>query len=187
MSNPDASGYWYDKDDSAPDAVDLLNLLRKYREAERKMRAQTRGSMGMNETDLLAIRFLLRAHRKGLILRQRDFAQELGISNASVSALIDRLCRDGYAQRVVHPSDRRSVSLVPTEYSDTEVRNTLKKMHERMLEAAHSLSIEERKAAARFLEVMISSVDHHPPLGVPQRMAEEPSPHVRAKSTAPTQ
>lgn len=159
MGSYQASGYWYNESSSVPEAVDLLNLMRRYREAERKMRAHTRGSMGMNETDMSALRFLLAAHRKGMIPRQRDFAEELGISNASVSVLIDRLCRDGYAERIVHPADRRSVGIVPTEYSDTEVRGTLHRMHERMMDSVDTLSVDERVAVAKFLEAMISSVE----------------------------
>ncbi|HJX78146.1 MarR family winged helix-turn-helix transcriptional regulator [Glutamicibacter sp.] len=159
MSSYKASGYWYQEGSSVPEAVDLLNLMRRYREAERKMRAVARGSMGMNETDMSALRFLLREHRKGVIPRQRDFAEELEISNASVSVLIDRLCRDGYAERIVHPADRRSVGIVPTEHSDTEVRGTLRQMHERMLDAVSSLSESERIAVAKFLESMIGSVE----------------------------
>lgn len=159
MSSYQASGYWYDEGDSVPQGVDLLNLMRRYREAERTMRAQTRNSMGMNETDMSALRFLLREHRKGIMPRQRDFAEELGISNASVSVLIDRLCRDGYAERIVHPADRRSVGIVPTEYSENEVRGTLHKMHERMMDAVGTLSESERIATAKFLKAMIRSVE----------------------------
>ncbi|MGP5581677.1 MarR family winged helix-turn-helix transcriptional regulator [Glutamicibacter arilaitensis] len=159
MSSYQASGYWYDEGDSVPQGVDLLNLMRRYREAERTMRAQTRSSMGMNETDMSALRFLLGEHRKGVIPRQRDFAEELGISNASVSVLIDRLCRDGYAERIVHPADRRSVGIVPTEYSENEVRGTLHKMHERMMDAVGTLSESERVATAKFLKAMIRSVE----------------------------
>jgi len=159
MSSYQASGYWYGEGRSVPEAVDLLNLMRRYREAERRMRAATRGSMGMNETDMSALRFLLAAHGKGVTPRQRDFAEELGISNASVSVLIDRLCRDGYAERVVHPADRRSVGIVPTDYSDTEVRGTLHRMHEQMMDAVGTLSEDERVAVAKFLEAMIRSVE----------------------------
>jgi len=159
MSHYESSGYWYGDGQSAPEAVDLLNLMRRYRDAERNMRANTRGSMGMNETDMTALRFLLGAHRKGEVPRQRDFAEKLGISNASVSALIDRLCRGGYAQRVMHPADRRSVGIIPTQYSDTEVRGTLQQMHERMMAAVDGLNVEERKAAAKFLNALIASVE----------------------------
>ncbi len=156
MSSYRASGYWYDKGTSVPGAVDLLNLMRRFREAERKMRAQTRNSMGMNETDMSALRFLLAEHRKGVI--------------ASISVLIDRLCRDGYAERIVHPSDRRSVGIIPTQYSDTEVRGTLHEMHERMMDAVNMLSERERIAAAKFLEAMIRSVE------IADRPTEPPAP-----------
>ncbi|WPR64421.1 MarR family winged helix-turn-helix transcriptional regulator [Glutamicibacter protophormiae] len=171
MSSYRASGYWYDKGTSVPGAVDLLNLMRRFREAERKMRAQTRNSMGMNETDMSALRFLLAEHRKGVIPRQRDFAEELGISHASISVLIDRLCRDGYAERIVHPSDRRSVGIIPTQYSDTEVRGTLHEMHERMMDAVNMLAEDERIAAAKFLEAMIRSVE------IDDRPIEPPAPN----------
>ena len=55
------SGYWYPG--HFPEPVDVLNLLRRYREAERRMRLRTRGSMGMGETDLIAVRLLLRRHQ----------------------------------------------------------------------------------------------------------------------------
>ncbi|GMA32099.1 hypothetical protein [Litorihabitans aurantiacus] len=57
--NGHRSGYWYPSDEVEP--VEVLSLLRRYREAERAMRARTRDSMGMGETDLIALRFLLRA------------------------------------------------------------------------------------------------------------------------------
>lgn len=177
MDSYGASGYWYDEGGSVPEAVDLLNLMRRYREVERKMRAHARGSMGMNENAMSALRFLLAEHRKGVILRQRDFAEELGISNASVSVLIDRLCRDGYAERIVHPADRRSVGIVPTEYSHTEVRGTLHKIHERMMGAVSALSEGERVATAKFLEAMIRSVEFVD--GEMEQPASEDTPAVR--------
>jgi len=162
MQEGQGQGYWYSSADQSLEPVDLLNLLRKYREAERRMRVRTRDSMRMGESDLVALRFLLRARRAGLVVRQRDLAQELDISGASASALVDRLCRDGYAQRVVHPEDRRSVAIEPTAFSDGEVRQTLGKMHQRMLEAAESLTPVERAAAARFLSAMIDSLAETP-------------------------
>lgn len=131
-------------------------------------KAPSRGSPASGESSSSSIFWLgkldlesraIAAHRQGVIPRQRDFAEELGISNASVSVLIDRLCRDGYAERIVHPADRRSVGIVPTEYSDTEVRGTRHRMHERMMDAAGTLSEDERVAVAKFLEAMISSVE----------------------------
>ncbi len=120
-----SSGYWYSADTTAPDPVDVLNLLRRYREAEHAMRVRTRDSMRMGETDLVALRHLLKASRSGEITRQRDLAKALGITAASASSLVDRLVRDGYVRRVPHPMDRRSVAIETTAKTDEEVRSTL--------------------------------------------------------------
>lgn len=159
--SPDAaasSGYWYSGTAEDPGPVDLLNLLRAYREAERKMRAKTRNDMGMGETDLVALRYLIKEHAAGRSVRQREIAAELDIAAASASVLIDRLCRQGYAERVAHPDDRRSVAVVPTAHSEQEVRQTLGEMHRRMLEAVESLSREERAGAAAFLSALTTSI-----------------------------
>ena len=71
------SGYWYPDAESAS-TVDVLNLLRRYRSAETAMRARTRSSMRMNETDLVALRFLLREQRAGRIVIIRIFLAVCG-------------------------------------------------------------------------------------------------------------
>ncbi|GAA1145225.1 hypothetical protein GCM10009672_15670 [Nesterenkonia lutea] len=153
------SGFWYSGTAHAPSSVDVLNLLRRYRESERRMRARTRDAMGMGETDLLALRHVLRAQSTGVLLRQRDLAHELEISAASVSVLADRLIRDGYVRRVPVPGDRRSVAIEPTIAGDDEVRDTLSEMHRRMLGAVETLTEEEREAVAKFLNGLITSVE----------------------------
>ncbi|MCH8560201.1 MarR family winged helix-turn-helix transcriptional regulator [Nesterenkonia sp. DZ6] len=156
---PRPGGYWYQDSGHAPSSVDVLNLLRRYRESERKMRSRTRESMSMGETDLLALRFVLRAQSAGELLRQRDLAQELDISAASVSVLVDRLIRYGYVRRVPFPSDRRSVAIEPTIAGDQEVRETLSEMHRRMIETVETLTEAERAAVTKFLLGLIASVD----------------------------
>ncbi|GAA4776815.1 MarR family winged helix-turn-helix transcriptional regulator [Microbacterium gilvum] len=152
-----ASGYWYPDGDGAT-TVDVLNLLRRYRSAETAMRARTRASMRMNETDLVALRHLLREQRAGRAVRPVDLARVLDISTASVTALIDRLERDGHARRAPHPTDRRAGVVVPTAESDAEVRKTLGPMHQRMLALVDGLSEKERAVVARFLAGMADAV-----------------------------
>lgn len=113
----------------------------------------------MGETDLLALRHVLRAQSAGELLRQRDLARELDISAASVSVLVDRLIRDGYVRRVPIPDDRRSVAIEPTISGDHEVRQTLSTMHRRMLETVDALTESERTAVAKFLDGLIVSLD----------------------------
>ena len=154
----DGSGYWYARNPNTFSSIDLLNLLREYREAEKAMRARTRESMGMGETDLVALRFLVRERAAGRVCRQRDLAKALELTPASTSALVDRLSRLRYIRRVPHPEDRRSVELEILVKTDREVKATLSEMHARMIQAAESLTEEERAGAAKFLTGLISSV-----------------------------
>ncbi|WP_261166991.1 MarR family winged helix-turn-helix transcriptional regulator [Microbacterium sp. Marseille-Q6965] len=153
-----ASGYWY-PDAEGTTTVDVLTLLRRYRSAETAMRARTRAQMRMNETDLMALRYLLREKHAGRPVRPVDLARYLHISTASVTTLVDRLVRDDHARREPHPTDRRTQIIVPTAHSDTEVRATLGPMHQRMLALVDGLSEGERAVVARFLEGMTAAVE----------------------------
>lgn len=123
------------------------------------MRARTRGSMGMGETDLIALRFLLKAQREGSVVLQRDLVRVLDISSASVTALVDRLERSGHVRREPHPGDRRAVAVVATTDSDKEVRETLGAMHKRMIATVDELDTAQLEAVARFLSGMIAAVE----------------------------
>ncbi|MBP3977149.1 MarR family transcriptional regulator [Microbacterium sp. BLY] len=133
-------------------------MLRRYRSAETAMRARTRASMGMNETDLVALRFLLREQKAGRIVRPIDLARMLDISTASTTTLIDRLEKGGHARREPHPTDRRAGIVVPTVSSDDEVRATLGAMHRRMLALVDDLTDEERAVVMRFLVGMTAAI-----------------------------
>lgn len=153
-----ASGYWYPERDGAS-TVDVLNLLRRYRAAEARMRARTRASMEMGETDLLALRVMLGAQRRGELVRQRDLARILSITSASVTVLVDRLERSGHVERRPHPTDRRSTVVVATRATDDEVRETLGAMHARMIDVVDDLSAAELEVVARFLSGMAAAVE----------------------------
>lgn len=131
------------------------------------MRRRTRSTMGMGETDLIALRFLLREQGEGRSVLQRDLVRALGVSSPSVTALVDRLVASGHVTRQPHPTDRRAVVVVPTVDSDSEVRATLGAMHQRMIAAVDELDGAELEAVARFLSSMISAVE------VPQDLDQE--------------
>ena len=75
---------------------------------------------------------------------------------------MDRLVRDGYAKRIPHPDDRRSVAVVPTEHGKEEVRTTLRDMHGRMMAVVNEMSAAERDVVAAFLRRMIEGVTQPP-------------------------
>lgn len=154
----DDGHFWYSDEEESATAIEVLNLLRAYRETETRMRSQIRDDMSMGEKDILALRYILAARSAGEVLRQKDLATMLSITGASASALVDRLCRDGYAERIAHPKDRRSVAVNPTEFGEKEVRETLRNMHQKMFEVVERMSGPERATVARFLRQMTQSI-----------------------------
>ncbi len=162
-------GYWYPPDESRrATAVRVLNALREYRASETAMRRRTRSSMAMGETDLLALRYLLDAEKAGHGIRPKELAARLGMTSASMTALVDRMVSGGFVTREPHPVDRRAIILRPTPGADEEVRHTLSQMHQRMIEVAESLTPEQAEAVTFFLQRMREAVDtvdaEHPDL-----------------------
>jgi len=158
MAGGRSTGYWYTADDTRR-GVAVLDALREYRASEAAMRRRMRAAMRMGETDLLAIRYLLKQQGLGVSVSPKDLAAQLGISSASTTVLIDRLVRSGHVERRPHPTDRRALVIVPTIASHREVRATLGDLHRRMMDVAQSLSDEEAAIVLAFLDRMSEAVD----------------------------
>jgi len=169
----DASGYWYSSS-SEERGVTVLNTLRAYRAAEVAMRARTRKSMKMNDTDLAALRFLLRAQRRGETVSAKELAAQLGITSASTSVLINRLEASGHMRRQPHPTDKRGVLLTATGESNSEVRDTMAAMHARMIATAESLDPDQAAVVVGFLQTMTAAIeiDDHLVEGAPTAGAD---------------
>ena len=157
-NSPSGSGYWYGPDDGLDPPGAVLQALREYRNVEVARRRSTRDSMGMGETDLLALRFLLRAQAAGEQAGPKDLSRLLGLTTASTTSLIDRLVSRGHVRREPHPTDRRSLVIVPTAATDSEVRATLGEMHRRMMAVAEELSEEEARTVVKFLRRMSEAI-----------------------------
>ena len=123
------------------------------------MRRRTGDSMRMGVTDLQALRFLLKAQQEERPVTGRDLADHLGLTSASVTAMLDRLTKSGHVLRTPHPTNRRSNLVTATPGSDDEVRHTLGQMHQRMMVAARSLSATDAAMVRDFLEAMTTVVD----------------------------
>jgi DNA-binding MarR family transcriptional regulator len=154
----DSSGFWYLGDSQERGAV-VLNALRRYRQAEKEMRARTQVSMKMGETDLAAIRYLLREQRAHRAVSASNLAEHLDITTASTAVLINRLEKSGHLERRKNPLDRRGVLLTATDSSDDEVRATMAGMHARMITAAERLPPEVARGIVEFLAEMTDALD----------------------------
>jgi DNA-binding MarR family transcriptional regulator len=95
--------------------------LRLYLELGGEVRANQRATdvvdelvcqlLGVNRTDARCLDILDEHGR----MSAGDLAQESGLTSGAITAVIDRLERAGYAQRVPDQSDRRRVLVEPTE------------------------------------------------------------------------
>jgi len=141
------------------DSAAVIRALMDYRAAEEAMRLRAGESMRMSATDLQALRFLLKAQGVGRTISGRELGDHLGMTSASVTALLDRLTKSGHVERTKDPANRRSNLVTASIGSDVEVRETLGAMHERMIAIARSLGDEDADLVLRFLEAMTEAVD----------------------------
>lgn len=141
-------------DDAADRRDDLVDAVRRYRDAERSMRSRSRDSMHLGKTDMTALRLMLRAGRGGPPLSAAALARELSISTAATTVLVDRLEKGGHAERRRSATDGRAIEIWPTAAADAEIRSTMGLMHERMMMIASSLSPEESGVIQYFLRAL---------------------------------
>src|SRR3954451_11290813 len=97
----------------SPSERELLQAVADLVAADRRMRSGLAVRMQLNLHDLQALRHVISAHRRGGSITPRRLADELGISTASTSVLIDRLVAQDHLRRAPHPTDRRSKVLEP--------------------------------------------------------------------------
>src|SRR3712207_916497 len=89
---------------SSPPPQELADLVRQYTSAVLRHAAATAKRMGLEASELAALEHLQAA---GAINRKR-LGERLSMSPGAITAMIDRLDRRGYVERVPNPEDRRS-------------------------------------------------------------------------------
>lgn len=158
IDTPSPPSYWYSESSDDERGARIMEAMRAYRSAEMAMRRRTQESMAMGENELLVLRFLTRSAAANSAVTPIDLARHLGVSTASITALLDRLEKSGHLQRRPHPSDRRKVLVSSTTHADDEMRDTLTGMHARMMQATRSMTEEETVAVTGFLDRMRCAV-----------------------------
>jgi DNA-binding MarR family transcriptional regulator len=82
----------------------------------------------------------------------------LSLTSGAVTALIDRLEALGWAERELHPNDRRSVVIVLTEVARKMGREELRPYLKAVDAATRRLTREERLVVARFLDDLLETI-----------------------------
>lgn len=88
-----------------------------------------------------------------------ELADKTGLSTGTITALIDRLEKIGYARREKDPNDRRRVIIVPTYDDREEIKNAYQPLDTAMRHLAQEYSESELELINHFLAKAVSVLD----------------------------
>ena len=148
-------------DEQVDQIVRVMQSLRGWHEAERRMSEASSRYMKLNPTDMRALRFLIAARNQGEIATPGAISEYLGISSASTTKLLDRLERGGHIVRAPHPSDRRALAITVTDDTRIVARESVGRLHARRFDAAAALTPDEREVVIRFLDALSATEQDH--------------------------
>jgi DNA-binding MarR family transcriptional regulator len=105
-------------------------------------------SLGLYNNDFISIDIL----RDRGPITAGELSKLTGLATGSVTALIDRLEKNGYVRRQNDPNDRRKVIIVPLYENKEEVSQTYLPLHSAMVKLASSYTEEELAFITKFLD-----------------------------------
>ncbi|RMI30692.1 MarR family transcriptional regulator [Nocardia stercoris] len=88
--------------------------------------------LGVNETDRRALEIVLRGDGKSTTPGM--LAERLGLTAAGATALLNRLEKQGYIARTLHPTDRRRVIVVATDLAARRLEELISPLIDRSFE-----------------------------------------------------
>lgn len=154
-----APHYWYSAETDRERAIDVLEHIRAYGAADSAMQRRSEKTMRMNENDISALRYLLRASERGMTVGPRELADYLGIQSSSITVLLDRLEKAGHIRREPSPFDRRALIIVPTVPTDELHKAILGDVREELVEVASKLTPEDADTVVEFMDRLRDAVD----------------------------
>lgn len=125
----------------------LSDLVRQHSSAVLRHAAATAKRMGLEASELAALEHLQAAGA----INQKRLGERLSMSPGAITAMIDRLERRGYVERIPNPEDRRSALVKITKAGLEESLRHLWPYIEDMKGVEEGFSEEERAVVARFL------------------------------------
>jgi DNA-binding MarR family transcriptional regulator len=125
----------------------LSALVRQHSSAVLRHAAATAKRMGLEASELAALEHLQAAGA----INQKRLGDRLSINPGAITAMIDRLERRGYVERIPNPEDRRSALVKITKVGLQESLRHLWPYIEDMKCVEAGFSEEERAVVGRFL------------------------------------
>jgi DNA-binding MarR family transcriptional regulator len=135
----------------------LADLVREHSSAVMRYAVATAKRMGLEASELAALEHLQAAGPMTL----GRLGERLSMSPGAVTALVDRLERKGYVERIPNPKDRRSALVRETQAGLRESLEHLWPYIEEMREIEGRFSEEEKAVIARFLSAATEATHRH--------------------------
>jgi DNA-binding MarR family transcriptional regulator len=139
-------------DHAVPTPDDVVSAYHRFRRADSDLHARVRAVTSMSENELRVVQYLVSAQKDGRDVMPSEITRQLGITSASMTALLDRLERNGALERVNNPSDRRSVFIAPTPAAAATLASTLDEYERGLHGLSRDLDPGERAAVSAFLD-----------------------------------
>ncbi|GAA1215403.1 hypothetical protein GCM10009655_13340 [Rhodoglobus aureus] len=141
-----------DKPVGRPTARRPTQLLRDILDTSDEFELHVGRTLSVNATDLEAMEHLI-MHGP---LPPTELSRRLNISTAAVTAVIDRLIGVGHVTRQQHPTDRRSVVVVPNPRSVETAMATLMPMIMGIDQVLDEFDDAENKVIERYLDGVVT-------------------------------
>jgi DNA-binding MarR family transcriptional regulator len=142
-------------DDADLIRAEVAALLRDVYRSATAIAAGIGRAAGIHPTDADALRLLDAASARPTMT---ELGAELGLSSASVTALVDRLEHGGLARRVRDDADRRRVHVELTELAHQFAADQLTPLMQRIQGAIGSTEPADLAVVARFLTHLVNEV-----------------------------
>ena len=117
--------------------------------------------LSVNATDLDAMTHLISSGPLG----PTELARRLHLSTAAITTVVDRLESIGHVSRAQHPTDRRSVIIVPSPASVGHAMGVLMPMVMGIDSVITTFGVEQREVITEYLERVVSVYRAHVPTG----------------------
>ncbi|WP_439689789.1 MarR family winged helix-turn-helix transcriptional regulator [Curtobacterium sp. SP.BCp] len=109
--------------EAVPSGVLLLESVNRLRAAETLLQTRARAQAGLKANEFHALQYIATAAATGSPARPRHVAETLGVTEAAVSQLLDRLVARGLVHRERDTEDRRGRVLYLTDDARAALRD----------------------------------------------------------------
>lgn len=141
----------------APDGETIRRLLERRELSSRRIRSALGRQLGLSDPEMLVLAHL---EHQGELTPSRLGAL-LDLSSGGITALLQRLERDGYVARVPHPTDRRSWVIRPTSEAMRRVTEAIAPVAHEVDSLFKSLDADDRRVILEFLGRVTGATEQH--------------------------